>query len=354
MAKLIQVEFFTVPANTENGFPMASSAKFIPAPRSLAQDFVEAFFTIFVGGILQIGRAIQLLVLKIQRAKVRNAFHNQAVQMGKRMVEAGIADQHDQDRLKTIPESQTVLREQLLAEIGELGLELGVPPLGLEEGYNAGHQAYQRLQQVEYAHDETAYRLVPHSPLGWFALFVSYLLTGWLLLWLVASLTTMPLPESLRWLVGKGTPTTLSVAFDTVRVEFLSAEISSENYKLYKGQRVFNLPHDLYLLIKIRIYNIQLNDVEYRTWRSNVIINDDRGHRLNHFLILETAIPEGGIETATIPFQGSIDDVIIIAPPQPKFKRLDLFLPGENVGVPGETKQLTIPVNRIKLPETYQ
>ena len=343
---------------------MASTTPYTPAHRTCASNLVEAIIAFFVGAILQIGRLAYLLVLRIQRIRARRAFRAQATNMGERMAQAGVADQHLLDRLKTIPERNREERAKVLMEMGELGLEPGVPPLGLEDGYAAGHQAYQSVRKVENAFDQTANQLLPHSALGWFALLFNYVITISLAILLVAYVAPASVPDSLRNLIGKGTetPITMDASFDAIKVEIIEAMIARTDLKDGNDHGALVVDERMSFRLKIRVTNTGSPPVAYETWRgkftpaqdSAAKVIDDRGITLARVVNKNDTPPEGGILSRNIAPGESVEDVLIYAPPEPKFKNLTVYLPGNNVGIQEETRQITIPAKRVKMPESYR
>ncbi|MEI7685980.1 MAG: hypothetical protein WCL32_13220, partial [Planctomycetota bacterium] len=96
-------------------------------------------------------------------------------------------------KLHAVPiddKSRYAERSSFLQQLGESGLEPGVPPIGLEDEYRAGHQAYKNARAAEIRHDEIAAAIWPQGAIGWTSLIGSYFLTACL----VAYLATYGLP----------------------------------------------------------------------------------------------------------------------------------------------------------------
>jgi hypothetical protein len=81
-------------------------------------------------------------------------------------------------------------------------------------------------------------------------------------------------------------------------------------------------------------------------------VNDDRGASVRRVVNRNDTPPIGGIRQATVAPGGSVEDVLEYAPPDAGFKRLDVFLPGQNVGKKGATQQLTLTPEQLQMPET--
>jgi hypothetical protein len=335
---------------------MAATSTYSPPPTSLARDIVEAFFTLIVGVFLQIGRFFRLLVLKVRRALARRALYQKAVAMGRRMEQADAGDHLLLQQARTSTDRKQ--RDQVLARVGELGLETGVPLLGLEEDHQAGHQAYRHCRQVEYDHDETAYLLCPHSSLGWFALLASYVLTPLLLLLLFAFVFPNRVPVFLARLVGR-TPTVLKTLtqarFDGVQVEVIGARVSRS--EVWANGKVVMEGEPL-LFLQLRITNHGNSPMNYRSWRGRTAsgdevvarVIDDRGATLHRIIHRDDNLPKDAVRQATLGPGKSVEDVLVYAPPVVGFKRLDLYLPGQNIGAGGEMRQVSLTADQVETP----
>ena len=63
-------------------------------------------------------------------------------------------------------------------------------------------------------------------------------------------------------------------------------------------------------------------------------------------------MPDGGIQTVVLAPGQETTDVLLFGSPEPKFQRLELFLPGKQVGKSDGVK-LVLPAGAVDKPENY-
>ena len=333
-----------------------------PTPNtSLMREFVEAFFTLFVGVFLLIGRGVRLLFMKARRAVARRTLFEKAVAMGTRMEHAGAGDELLLQKVRAGADPKR--NEKDLATLGEMGLEPGVPLLGLEEDYQAGHDAYRRCRQAELDHDAAAYRLLPHSALGWFALLSSFVITPLAALLLFAFCFPNRVPASLARFVGRAPVVAKALPeadFGSVKVEVVGARIGRAEVEIGQGGKAV-VDETPAFHIKLKITNGGGSAVDYQSWRGKFSaekdldvfarVNDDRGAAVGRLVFPGDAPPKGGVRQASVAPGESVEDILVFGRPEPGFARLDIFLPGHNIGAKGQTRQLTLTPDQIRMPE---
>lgn len=339
-----------------------------PAKRSLGDELLHAGCTLLVGVFLQLGRVGNLLAKKWARATARSRLRHQAEEMGRQMADAGVGNQLSIQKIRSLPGSAPG-RAEALEQHGLSGLETGVPLLGLESAYREGRQALDVARRAERDHDAVAARIWPHGPLGWTALVLNYLLTLAAAVLLAAYLAPGMVPERLARWVGRGAPQgqqaqadepTAQLGTTTVRVK--SAAVGRSEMRM-PGQGATAVVNDgLTLQLKIEISNGGPAPVEYASWRGKfnspqddaARVVDGRGQSLARIVFRGDAVPDGGVGVASIKSGETVADVLIFAPPEPRFGSLELFLPGENLGRAGETLRIVIPAGKVAVPDSFK
>ena len=276
------------------------------------------------------------------------------------MAKAGMGDEILLQKLKSLATPGNGCssdRDSALAQLGESGLEPGVPPIGLEGLYYEGHQAYKEARAAEIRHDEIANAIWPGSAIGWFSMITSYFLTTFLFMVLLAYLAPAYAPAYfVRWFhkdtAVEDVPAPSAQAHG-VRVTLQRVSLGFE--QVQAGKVIIQEAHIKQLRILVTIRNDGDKDLNYVTWRAlNKTPNhdagkliDNRGDFVNRLVYTLDLVPIGGVADSPVRRGETIQDMLVFSEPKQGFNRLDLYLPGKNLGLPDETFILKIPAAYI-------
>jgi len=327
---------------------------------SFAKAALNAVRDLFVGLFVQVGRGLALLFRKGQRSSARRTANTAAVRLGERMAETEMGNPL---LVRAAVGANKQDRPAAMVELGRSGLETGVPPLGLEREYTDGRTARAVAEEVERSHTRLVTSLWPSSLIGWVALGVNYVAVAFGLLLLWAWLAPTSAPGFAVNLITKPTPPPVlpTATLDGIEVRVTKAVLSRQRLTGKIGnQTVTVADNSPTLVVGLEIRNTGVEPITYNTWRGEVIdaqgdpgrMVDDRSATVRVSVILDSPIPDGGVRAITILPGQSISDVLLFSPPEPKFKRLELYLPGKQVGKP-DGVTLTIPAAAVDKPENY-
>lgn len=343
-----------------------STAHPAPAAPSLGREMLEAFCTLLVGPLLQLGRCLALLFLWMRRGWARSDYTARAVGLGRSLQRLGVGDEMLRQRAAHLaaeraPQAQL---DAVLGELGRSGLETSVPLPGVEVETQEAHRAAREVRASEAAYAETARLIWPGGTIGWAALLCSYLLWACALLLLWAYLVPAYAPAALARLVGKGPkedegPVPSATSGDiTIRVK--SAVIG--RHVVHQGDKVKLVTGEqLTLRLVLSLTNEGKSSVSYTSLRGKFQALQDEGARavdnqgisLRRIVFKNDAAPEGGVQDAEIAPGETVEDVLLFGPPDPGFKSFDLFLPTSNFEQSGDAVRLTVPAPFVEKPDSY-
>lgn len=333
-----------------------------PPPKpSFAKLALDALRDLFVGLFVQLGRGVALLFRKGQRSTARRTATAAAIRLGERMAETEMGNPL---LVREAVGAGKRERPAAMEQLGQSGLEVGVPPLGLEGEYADGRAARDAVEEVEASHRYLVTNLWASSLVGWVALGVNYVAVAFGLLLLWAWLAPASAPGFVVSLITKPTPPPPGLPTATIDgLEVMVTKVVLGRQELKgntSGKTVVVMDDSVTLTLSVTLTNSGPTAVRYRTWRG--VFNspkddaarlvDHRGMQVGRMVFKFDAVPDGGVGDVTIEPGRSVSDVLVFAPPEPKFQSLDLFLPGENVGRAGTTK-LIIPAGAVDKPENY-
>lgn len=330
-----------------------------PAKPSFATAALDAVLNLFVGLFLQVGRGFSLLVRKVQRSSARRAATAAAVRLGEKMAETEMGNPL---LVRAAVAADKRARPAAMEQLGHSGLEVGVPPLGLESEYTEGRDARAAAAAVERAHANLVTSLWPSSVVGWIALGINSVAVvfGLLLLW--AWVAPGSAPGFAVNLITKPTPPpALPVAtFEGLEVRVTNVVLSRRQVVGKIGDQTVTMSDNApTLVVSLSIKNTGGVPITVRTWRDEgqgprsepARMVDNRAATVRPLLVGGNPTPVGGIPgTTTLAPGQEASDVLLFGAPEAKFQSLELYLPGENVGKPAGVK-LLIPAAVVDKPE---
>lgn len=335
-----------------------------PSKPSFAQAALEAVRDLFVGLFVQVGRGIALLFRKGQRSSARRTANAAAVRLGERMAETEMGNPL---LVRAAVGASKSERPAAMIELGRSGLETGVPPLGLEREYADGRSTRAAAEQVERSHARLVTSLWPSSLIGWVALGINYVAVAFGLLLLWAWLAPTSAPGFAVNLITKPTPpaTLPTATLDGVEVRVTKAVLGRQRItgKL-NGIPMSMSSNALTLVMGLEIRNAGVEPITYQTWRDESNGNQSEPGRMTDraspirtidYTDRDTPIPpipDGGVRTVVLGPGETTTDILLFGAPEPKFQRLELYLPGKQVGKPGGMT-LSIPAAVVDKPENY-
>ena len=305
-----------------------------PGPNPLVLFLVAAPFQI-VQGLQYLWNRSRLPFQERRLARVCRA-------LGREMHHAGVGDQLLREQIDQIKESsgRQVRGRTGQAEesLGRSALGVDVPIIVVETRHREALRSNLTVRQTRDRIKQMAARLRPGSTLGWLQHIVSYVLL--LLLFVTVLSLTVP-----------GWNSTPSTSPQSLGKPELTAHIGSATIQVISaGIRFDIVPASLQGIIRSSqpIFAITLrirNDGEpmtYRTWRGQTsakkrdfaTVIDSRGDVILRIVSPEDDLPPvGGVTEASISRGDTVTDILMFAPPSDRVTHVDLFLPGENLGL---------------------
>lgn len=313
------------------------------------------------GALLQFLRLLGLLLLALRCRLAAAQLRRASRRLGEAMYGARVGDQRVLQRLEALdlptvaparPEEQAGRqheRRQLQEQLGDNGLEAGVPLLAVEQVHQRAAAVRVRGQALERSRAGLASRIWPSSLPGWVTLLCSYAITAAAVVLLVRLLPARK--ES-------GPPTIEAV----LEGKLGAAEVKVEAVRITRAQ--FRRGEQIVTgdaedcLITLRLTNVGTVPVEYRSWRGRddaaerdfATLVDSAGMSLRGVHYKGGAVPQGGVRTSLLEPGDKVEDVLIFVRPTAGVSHLQLFLPAGNVGASAGTPplKLTIPASRIE------
>jgi hypothetical protein len=335
---------------------MRATSRNTTHPSGSAPQAPTAALLFVAAAPIQIGRSLELVIDRLRLPIQERALRRASRLLGREMQRAGVGDQLLRERLTQLESAPGQSSQATCAEaeerLGRSALGVDVPVIGAELPYRQARRAHDALDRNRNRIDKLTAQLAPSTALGWIQLGVSYL--GLAILVSVAVVALRSIWAGGLKPTGHTGPAILRVRLASVDVRVDSARVAYDvapadvvtDHRPRHNQSVFT--------INLEIANQGAQPVHYVSWRGQssarkrdfATLVDSRGEELllTSFVRSGDLAPQGGVAEATIPPGQSIRDVLMFSLPADGTKHLDLFLPGDNLGLNAEeTASIRIP-----------
>jgi hypothetical protein len=312
--------------------------------RSIVGDLLDGVANLFIGWLLQIGRACQLFGLKLKRAAIRRHQRRAALALGRAMADAGSGDAYLRQRIETLRKTGPAAElDEEQVKLGISGLQASVPPLNIEANYHDAHCTYQEAVAIEQHHDAVAGRIWPQGPVGWLGLIAGYFVAAAALLLVLVFTVPQYMPPVLVALVRSPSATHADelprTVIHGVHVAVTDATIDRGFETVYPTTNRLPTRADAVMLqVTIELVNRTDKPVRFVTWRGHrdfrntaAYIRDDKGRAVDPYVSAPHQMPAGAVYNVMVPPNGKVQDVLHFGRPDEQFEYLELFLPCVNL-----------------------